>query len=73
MTEVRGDTKAALTEKKDYRKKGKEEKLLKGSPAGGALRKNATNVSSDLGSISETSDLLMGAYYLLCCFCFFFF
>lgn len=64
MTEVRGYTKAALTEKKHYCKKSKEEKQLKGSLAGGALRKNATNVPSDLGSISERCDLFMGAYYL---------
>lgn len=70
MTEVRGDTKAALTEKKHYCKKKKQ---LKGSLAGGALRKNATNVSSDLGSISGRCDLFMGAYYLFvffCCCCF---
>lgn len=63
MTEVRGDTEAVLTEEKNYCKKSKEEKQLKGSLAGGALRKNTTNVPSDLGSISERCDLFMGAYY----------
>ena len=65
MTEVRRDRKAALTEKKDYCKKIKAKKQLKGSLAEGALRKSTTNVPSDLGSISGRCDLFRGVYYLL--------
>lgn len=60
MTEVRGDTKAALTEKKDYCKNSKE-KQLEGSFEGGPLRKNQQMCQGDLGSLS---DLFVGPYYL---------
>lgn len=46
------------------RKKSREEKQLKGSFAGGVLRKNITNVPSDLGLRSEGCDLFMEVYYL---------
>lgn len=67
MAEVRGDMKADLIEKNDYhkkKKKSREEKQLKGSFAGGVLRKNITNVPSDLGLRSEGCDLFMEVYYL---------
>lgn len=49
MAEGRGGMKADLIEKNDYHKKSREEKQMKGSFAGGVLRKNTTNMASDLG------------------------
>lgn len=56
MTKVRGDMKTALTENKDYYEKNKKGRE---TVEGEALRKNATNVPSALGSMTETCDLFM--------------
>lgn len=47
-------------------KKSRAEKQSKGFLKGEALRKNTTNMPTDLGSRSERCDLFMGVYYMLC-------
>lgn len=54
-------------------KKSRAEKQSKGFLKGEALRKNTTNMPTDLGSRSERCDLFMGVYYMfLFCFVLFF-
>lgn len=50
-------------------KKSRAEKQSKGFLKGEALRKNTTNMPTNLGSRSERCDLFVGVYYMFL-FCF---